>query len=617
MEMQLREFAFVILDATFFTARFPDELGKQLAGMNLYVPMTFYSEKTQYAALLTDEQRQIYDQNYAVLTTSTINTVKIDTVKHKPFQSDIWGTVNVLSQIAAGMRCLLITSNQLLLQRVVLEHVPVAIYYLPENEYIAVEDQTTWMAACEFQDATGEDLACPYEELPDELTLYQPDGDPVRLEQTDMDGAEAKIYTLPEDPTVIAKIFSGKKLEQKKIRNVKMLREIGRKMSVPWAMFPQKELFWDEACTVHAGFIQTYATKAEGLDQNALYCGDPFSPYCDLNTKISVTVNRCLQLVRQIALLNIYGLYLSDYNLANFAEDFENSGHILMWDVDSFCSRYYKPSSWDNDMQPDFLIHREEKSNAEAMVNCTEMMYIRVFRMLTLGYRAFEQKKRDFLLANTNSSNQWRKESVPSNIWDLFELVFKDQNRSAISVDALLHELTVASKMFQEHPEYDLSYQRIWEQCETKSKTETGQKPIGQSTRHHAAPGLRVLRGKLGKGDWDGLSLENNLKRVRTNYPLASQALDFDSHRTLVTPRHYQQCNIRPPIYKNTVEKKHHKKTMLIWTILLILSCVIGSLYIISECCEFEIVKGFLPAAKQVVAWAIAQIIDWFRGLVS
>lgn len=648
MQKQIIDYQWILMDASVFVKPFPEEIGQQLSRAQVCITSSFETETAQYGLLLDDTRRKIYDANLTLIRRCQPHRV-VSKIKDTNIHCDMWNTI---LQICNGKAYdkdayLLITANRLLIQRLILNEIPMDIYDLQADSWYDFSRYAQAKPACEFRGDSEYEAVLPIPEdavqkenksrLPRKLQLYCSDGTKVELTvKSELEGAEARIYGVKERPSQLAKIFIPKGRKPEKIHNVKHLLEKGKRIDVPWTMFPEELLYWDAACENVAGFLQHYAQATKSLGEEVLYIGYMDDVECKAKreiTKVSDTVERCLAMVRQVAFLNVFGLYISDYNLANFAvpktadRDFTKPLEITMWDVDSFCSREYRPSSWDNTVQPDSLsaANKAERLNANAMLNCTELLFICVYRMLTLGERVyycdppnsdkseFQRPNRKFQMTGSLSSDQQKKKvMVPTNVWKLFETVFGKGKAEALSVELLLRELSIAYNLLLQFPETDLTYEQIWNgQRPKRTVIIDDQVEKEVLRRYEQRKQLRTVHGEV-------LAHLPELLKVKTPRMLRSSPADPELDIP-VAPVHYQRLQTRPQMYLTDSQNRRKERRKLRKKQRQILSCLLALLFLVVLLLvlhkEGYIVRFIEMGALAIrgLKAAIFDIINWFK----
>lgn len=468
MGVDLHQYNVVLLDYSFFTSQIPDELLNQIkllcddnykGNTLLCSSETFWIVGNELRKLLSPHQKRICDSNC-----KCIRKEKITILSPPEYRSDIaagiWGLLSLLSSNKTDdLSLLIITSDALLIQRMVLNQYHIDIYDLNSNKLLRESQYEEISKDYEFLESDDEEFPEPLD-LDDELTVYLSNGQEVTLEDADLEGAEAKLYRWTEEPDLIAKIFFEEGINWEKVQNIRYLMETGEDKQLPWMQFPIDMLFWDKECTHPAGFLQKYVTQAVSLEQ-PIFIGNLSEVDLELEHP-SETADLCLRLSRQILFLNILGIYISDYNLSNFAEKEKFKGNnVILWDVDSFCSRNYHPKRWANDLPlPHIIDDLDTNSNAECIERCTESCYAHVFRLLTLGCPVVEADSLEFFL-NKDSADYIRRKFMSNDVWELMRQVFEKQDNNIPCLDALVFELSKMVESYIDESTTDVTYQHI------------------------------------------------------------------------------------------------------------------------------------------------------------
>ncbi len=291
-----------LLDSSFFASKFTEEVQNGLEEVNIYVADTFNAEIEEYKVLLSSSKSATYEANIIFLNHSKqLKTLNLDSFgeKSKNIHNDTWGVLTLL--VGMNAKFVLITADQLLIQRVVLHNLNVDIYDLTKNEFIVYQEFSSYKYRFEFNVNSSWMVSDGKENHATEKTvLYRRHGSSVVLGKEIKSGLEANLFFVEGNPNLIAKIFKKDKLSANKFKNITRIQGINKSLDIPWALFPVDIVYYDANCTIPAGFTESYARTKEDLDENPLYLGDVDLPEEYLKTHISTSIDLCLKVVRQV-----------------------------------------------------------------------------------------------------------------------------------------------------------------------------------------------------------------------------------------------------------------------------------------------------------------------------
>jgi len=447
-----------LLDASFFVSNFSESVRMGLEDVNVYVADTFNAEIEQYMAVLSSNKRTVYEANIDFLNhTKPLKTLNIASFgdKSKSIHNDTWGILTLL--VGMNAKCVLITADQLLIQRVVLHNLNVDIYNLNKNAFIYYAEFLSYQGRFELN-AKESQLASAGKDhhVTEKSTLYRRNGGSVVLGNEIKSGLEATLFQADENPNLIVKVFKKDKLSTTKYQNIVKIQNINQTLGIPWALFPIDVVFYDADCTVPAGFTESYACTKCDLDENPLYLGDIDLPDEYLNTHISASLELCLKVVRQVHYLNSYGFLVSDFNMGNFALSQEDSNYIQMWDTDSFgYETFFSGYCAGIKTSRDYDITKKDG----AIGFCCESLYLFAFSVLSLGDTPISEFSGKFKFDNPNYGALYRKDLFPDNLWRLFQAVFREEKEP--SVEVLLQQLLVALQKCRTYPTTDKTYKEL------------------------------------------------------------------------------------------------------------------------------------------------------------
>ena len=446
----------IILDSCFYTTDFDSETVSLLKSVrNVLVSDTFSFELEENKIIIPPGYKDTYISNIRLINRiKRENDVKFINPKR---DFDIWQLIQDVSK--AYKKFLVLTGNNLLIDKIILNNISIDIYDLNQCKYYYHNDFSVEKTKREFKsgfDEIDDIFSGSHGEISVGSALYSKYGNTVILGDELNSGTEASIYYLQGNEDYVAKIFKSGKLTYEKYKNIKNIVEKNITRTIRWAIFPIELLYSEEECINPVGYIENAALGFCGLENHPLYYGDlseiydnHLDHYC-----ISFTVDICISLVRQILFLNSIGFFISDFNIRNFAVHDDDTSRIQMWDTDSFGYLDYFSGYCSGDKTTKDY-NTQKKSGA--LEFCAESLYILVFRLLTLGdtplYDSgeFKYDYDDYPLL--------RRKFVPDNLWNLFEAVF--HGNKAFSSELLLKELTEAQRQFECYEIEDRSYYEI------------------------------------------------------------------------------------------------------------------------------------------------------------
>ncbi len=333
-------------------------------------------------------------------------------------------------------KAIVITADESLIERMALSGLQIDVFDLYKNEDYSLENYKYYIDE-ECLNLSTDTATFDFKYNPEEGGfLYTATARKIQLgdKLERGSGSEAVIYKVFGNGDRLAKIFYASTRTKGKIKNVENLIKLSSEFkNMPWAVFPLEMLYADEGLTKPVGFLQRHIKNTMSLEGNPLFLGDfndsTLETVCPLNV-----YPYCYLLVSQIRLLNMYGIYLTDYNLKNFAHVTTDPRYICMWDADSFNHKDY---FYDVVAGRCHLIYDYDKTNKlHTMAYSNELLYNCIFEMLSLGDSLF--KNDDFKYDDTSYANYWRKEGIKSDIWELYESSFLWKTKRPFSVELLL-----------------------------------------------------------------------------------------------------------------------------------------------------------------------------------
>lgn len=456
------EYKIALLDSSFFVSNFSEGVKNGLRNIKVYVADTFNSEIEQYKLVLSSKRQVIYDSNVRFLNENMrLYTLNLDSfgAQSEHLHNDMWGLLTLLVGLKA--KFVVITANQVLIQRIVLNGLKVDIYDLNTDGFIKFSSFSSFKSRYKFTEATW---TTPLMEVKvaEGSTLFCKDHSRVTLAKEIKTGLEANLYMVKDKSSSIAKIFKKDKLTASKFQNIKRLTGINEKLDINWAIFPTEVLYYDANCTNPAGFIETYVSTVGNLDDNPLFLGDPLNVTEDyLLKKQSYAIELCLKIVRQVCYLNTYGFYISDYNMGNFATIKNNDNNIQMWDTDSFgyetfFGKFFSPSYVESINHPKY----DTRTKVGAIDISNDALYQFVFSVLSLGDSPISEHTGKFKYDNPNYFAISRKKFFPINIWKHFEEVFR--GKKTPSAEALMQQLIITNNQLRQNPERNKTFKQLF-----------------------------------------------------------------------------------------------------------------------------------------------------------
>ena len=470
-----------LLDSTFFISNFTDEVKNGLLGAKVYVADTINSEIEQYRIVLSADKRDIYDSNVHYLKQHLqVISLNFDSfgALSENLQNDIWGLISLLTSLKAAF--VVITANQLLIQRIILKELNVDIYDLKTNGFLRYSSFSSSKKILRFSESTWEKQPV-IKKVSENTTLYLNDGKKVILGKELKSGLEANLYWIKGDSNTVAKVFKKDKLSAGKYNNIIRLSGINSAIDINWAVFPKKLIYYDTDCNNVAGFIEDYVATEENLEDIPLYLGDPFNVTEDyLLRKLSYSVDLCLKVVRQVCYLNTYGFYISDYNMGNFAIRKNDASSIQMWDTDSFgydtfFGRFFSPDYTESINHPKYDIGTKEG----AIDISNDALYQFVFFIFSLGDSPISGRNGKFKYDNPKYFAKDREKFFPQNIWKHLAEVFRGAKQP--SAEALMKQLVFTSNQLKENLELNKTFEELFAEvipgfAEEREKTEETQR---------------------------------------------------------------------------------------------------------------------------------------------
>ena len=456
------EYKIALLDSSFFVSNFSEDVKNGLNNIKVYVADTFNSEIEQYKLVLSSKRKSIYDSNVRFLNENMrLNTLNLASfgAQSEKLHNDVWGLLTLL--VGLNAKFVVITANQVLIQKIVLNGLKVDIYDLNVDGFIRYSSFPSFKSRFKFREVTW--TTPPMDvKVGENSTLFCKDLSTVTLAKEIKTGFEANVYLVKGKSGSIAKIFKKDKLSASKFLNIKRLCGINTKLDIDWAIFPTEVLYYDVNCTSPAGFIEAYVSTGDNLDDNPLFVGDLSNVKEEfLSKKQSYAVELCLKVVRQVCYLNIYGFYISDFNMGNFATIKNNDKNIQMWDTDSFgyesfFGKYFSSNYAESKNHPKY-----DTSTKEGAIDISnDALYQFVFFVLSLGDSPISEYTGEFKYDNPNYRAISKKKFFPQNIWRHLESVFRGEKSP--SAEALMQQLIITDNQLRQNPVSDKTFKQLF-----------------------------------------------------------------------------------------------------------------------------------------------------------
>lgn len=572
MDFHLYDYDEVVLDASFFINPFPQRFEEEFKRANFCSAKTFDAEYSVYKRYMTDPQRETAAANLHMLPKGKGRTLE--------YATDLWSNLVKLSEMSLrnDKKYLLITSNLLLVQQVILRQLRIDVFnhhhnaLIPSSQFSKLKKDHY-----EYRWPSESPISMPYN-LDEMIVLYTKQGRSLFLDRMDYPGSEAKIYQLRSDPNKYVKVFKKSVMQAngvEKIRNVHRLLKLNRQIAPEWAALPEEVLYWDSNATQEAGFVMKNVSQTLELDTVT-------SPeYWSINT-YSKVVSWSMMLAGQIAYLGVFGIFVYDHNTLNFRLDMD-AGHMVMLDTDSFCMDNYFCNRQVQDLEVSrtFLYDKDHlDSKADAVDKSLETLYARVFYLLTGNINPVLMGK--FLHPEEDGKPRY---CVPVNLWTVLKDVF--EMRRLPSIDGLLFELNDVEKKLDDHPQWDLTYQQIEERYQDKQnwalngisiqEEETPGSASAAAEKNEAAP-EPPKRESLSNEELREIYSKRNPFRMpslsRVSVPDATTPVQQQSDTVPVRAR-YTSYEPRPT-KEEKLEKERGKKRILSFAKLLLALVLIG-----------------------------------------
>jgi len=480
----------VVLDSTFFSARFTKEFKASLNNVKIYVSGTFNTEIEEYRLVLSTERKKIYSENFDYISKNLIlNTMNFDSAEGKgdKLNNDIWGLIDLIADInkKINAKIAVITANKLLMQKIVLYGVDVDCYDLNKQVLVFKRDYSSMKNAISFHETTSTSN-CGEVRVTTGTTVYLSGNRSVVLDEEVNSGLEATLYAVKNDKSRIVKVFKKDKLGGAKLKNIQNVAGINDELKIEWAIFPTEVVYSDCARKIPIGFIENRIDTGNNLGENSLYFGAPLEVEEEyLNKRISYSLDICRKIVRQVCYLNSYGFFISDFNMGNFAISNMSYDVIQMWDTDSFgyqgfFGRYFSQEYKECVNHLPYDISKKEG----AIAISEDALHQFVFKVLALGDSPISEYTNTFKYDKSDYIGLIRRSFFPINVWNYLADVFRGNKQP--SSEMLLYELSVATKWLEKCPGEDKTVRQLFVDAfpgyldalsNSKNESETIQEP--------------------------------------------------------------------------------------------------------------------------------------------
>lgn len=396
----LKDYKKVIVDGSIFINRFPEALAQELSGTKYYIASSFGAECACYQMHMTKEQRQVFDDNAAVL--------KKENAIFLEHSENLWsGLVHASTR---GERVLLITSNLLLIEKIVLRELELDIcdlhkqVFMPHSEFGTYRAQYTCRRDREVDSPVrlfeaSEGTLDVYDENRLYLTLKRIAGGGKKQDGDDdeiiEEGLEAYLYEVPVDPGHMAKLFKHKRRSQDKLDHVKALLELNRtSLHCDWAALPEQMLYLGRSGNP-LGFMMRRFRKRRTLD--VAMSDKEFT----LEKKLATVLDWCIMLTTELAYLAVFGLYVTDFSGCNFLvpDDDDEDRRINLLDIDSYCRDTYYGGKIDGEISHWRILDASHSGSKADLIDMSiRLLFAEIFRIITgnnLPYQGLDRYLHD------------------------------------------------------------------------------------------------------------------------------------------------------------------------------------------------------------------------------
>lgn len=416
--------------------------GEFSGGKQIVIPDCFDIEATNIQELLPSPQKEQFQRNLQWFCGLQRQSKGMKTA---------WELVQGLSSEGKTQRIAVVTANELLLERVILSELEVDIVDIRDG---IVKRWECFAQLKQKYQLADHSTVC---KIPDDMQkekikiVYRANGEIVTLTDVVSDlGLEAVIYRVQQSLRLVAKIFKEDMLTVGKWNHIQRLRKLHQNPLLSWVTLPCDALYFDAECQIPIGYLQPYVENAQELRTLGIVKPDiqTFTTK-EYQTPIVDTLSLCRQLVSQVILMGYFGIYITDFNLGNFAI---KDSFIWMWDSDSFSLGDYTSGNCDSCVA---LLSYSHKDKLQALRFSEEALHTLIFRLCTASDEPLYEDEEDeirFKWDNTSYVNIERKKLMPVKLAEYFDEVY--HQKQAFSAIALLEQLERACSTVPEFQTY-------------------------------------------------------------------------------------------------------------------------------------------------------------------
>lgn len=465
-----------VIDASFFDSGIRADVWEELKKLKIWRPKTFSVECDAYSKLIKDKYKlEIYRQLIARMK-SELNIREIEASRAELSQNvgfklhnDTFGFVRFISSQFPG-QAVILTANAILKERIILNELAVDIYdlntntLLPNSDFSALKQKYT---VC-----SPSSPIVVEQPIKEGLVLTTGKNRVILGRVFNSGGAEGKIFRLCDSESnefegVLAKVLHSHKRTYERAKNISDLKEFSDKGACDWATMPLEVLYIPETMRP-IGYVMKFIKNPRVLGASAQYAGDLSDPDCNLNQRISETIDLCVKIARQILFLNHYGILTFDFNTDNFVFPADPDGEMIIWDTDSLGYNSYIS----NASAPSSSITRVydlQKKN-DCIQYSYDKLYQGIFNLLSLGDNPLDEDTREYRYLDPNYHSHFRRAFIPERVLQLFDDVF--YREYPFSPEELLFELVTASESLKRIPANDKTYAEL---CDIGPDEEDGE----------------------------------------------------------------------------------------------------------------------------------------------
>lgn len=466
---QYRQYEHIILDSTIFRAPLPDDFVEFLPGRHLIIANTYKNDLDAFRATMHASQAEILNKNLHILQEARLTPFHFNSAEyeHNGVLHDIEGLIYMMTgcvpyRRATGVKCLVMTADETLIRKLIQKKIPVDIVNCAANDFLPHSEFNILATTLPTPRPDANDpLPTAPKAKNGTLLLYTDGGQPVYLglSTTEADavlkGRESQVYDRchikgQADMDLFGKVFNepGRNneyyLTKGKVENIRKLRSLYQTMQISWATLPVALLYQDQACTMPVGYLMRKAPHQWTLQRICRFHNN-WEIY---NKKpLSLPLQLALQLTRQVMYLNVWGIWPVDYTFQNFGHPENEEDLLYMWDTDSFSQPEYCSLTHPADL------FKKPGPHPDHMELCADLLYQRVFSILTLGTAPFDANafRKEFLFESLRYPFRYRGFYIPENLRKLFHQVFVCG--CAPSVRCLMQELALALELDRLNPQ--------------------------------------------------------------------------------------------------------------------------------------------------------------------